>query len=98
SPASPIDEIIITPDAGLFHWLDLYSERGRYWPDYGSMMSMPASVELALNSWVRFDAPGDYSVRVKTNRVTCPEGRRPLVSNDVTFHIAPMSDAEEAAE
>src|SRR5215472_1870423 len=32
-PASPIDDIEISPDAGVFHWLDLYSSGGRYAPD-----------------------------------------------------------------
>ena len=32
-PASPVDEIVVTPDEGVFHWLDEYSGKHRYAPD-----------------------------------------------------------------
>ena len=107
-PASPIDDVIVSPNTGVFHWLDRYSEGFRYSPDYSALFPVsatPATVELALNQWVRFDAAGEYTLRIVTRRVS-PIGIAGFragspfqaVTNAVTFRIEPMSDTEEAAE
>src|SRR5262245_213672 len=106
-PASPVDEILLTPDDGVSHWLDEYSGGRRYAPDYMSTQKItttPAIVELTLNDLFRFDHPGKYTVQVKTSRVSRPE-RPPeyihvlnLTSNEVSFEVAAMSKAEEEQE
>jgi hypothetical protein len=106
-PASPVDEVILSTDAGVTRWLDDYSAEYRYAPDYMAMAELspePTRVELVLNDWVRFDRPGRYGVRVKTARVMRPDasgdwGRLgPLLTNEVVFEVAPMSAAEEERE
>src|SRR5215213_9135860 len=77
--ASPIDDVRLTPMAGVFRWLAEYSGRNRYYPDYAAMTALsakPVRVVLPINDWYRFDKPGKYSVRVVTNRVSHPP--RPL--------------------
>src|SRR5262245_4101544 len=106
-PASPVDEVIVTPDEGVSHWLDEYSGKRRYAPDYMSMQkrtTTPVIVELTLNDLYRFDRPGKYTAQVKTRRVSRPE--RPhdhgpvinLTSNEVSFEVVAMSEAEEEQE
>lgn len=106
-PASPVDQILVAPDSKVSHWLDEYSGSFRYAPDYMSLTglsSTPSRVELAINDWVRFDQPGRYTVRVKTNRVMRQRDNRssgapvPLTTNEVSFEVKPMSEAEEAQE
>ncbi len=70
-PAHPIDEVLLSPDAGVSRWLDEYSGKHRYSPDYSSaekITATPTTVELPLNDWFRFDRPGRYTVRVRTGR------------------------------
>jgi hypothetical protein len=106
-PASPIDDVIISTDAGVTHWLDEYSAGYRYSPDYMALeelSSSPKRVALVLNDWVRFDRPGRYAVRVKTARVMRSNGPHevgplpPLTTNEVAFEIVAMSAAEEESE
>ncbi|MEA2204417.1 MAG: hypothetical protein QOE77_1193 [Blastocatellia bacterium] len=106
-PASPIDDVILSPTSGAFNWLDQYSGRNRYAPDYmnmGKLSATPTIVKLPLNDWFRFDKPGRYAVRVKTNRVTrsdnpmSPGPALSLTTNEVRFEIKSMSEAEEEAE
>src|SRR5262245_1038596 len=106
-PASPVDELRVTPDEGVSHWLDEYSGKHRYAPDYAIMREItatPAIVQLTLNDWFRFDRPGKYSVQVKTRRVSRAENpRNPapvinLLTNEVSFEMAPMTESEEEQE
>lgn len=106
-PASPVDEILLTPDDGVFRWLDEYSGKHRYWPDYmsmGKITTTPAIVEFALNDWFRFDRPGKYTVQVKTSRVSRTEQPRDpvpliyLMTNEVSFEVVAMTTAEEEQE
>ena len=108
NPASPIDDVVITPDVGLFHWLDRYAETDRYAPDYSGLVDPTresVQVLIPLNQWVRFDTEGDYTVQIKTRRIRSRTGPRDLdgpaltiTTNAVSFHVDLMSDAEEAAE
>jgi hypothetical protein len=106
-PASPVDEILVAPDDGVFRWLDEYSGKDRYSPDYLMMRKItttPAVVGLTLNDLFRFDHPGKYTVQVKTRRVS--DAERPhdpvpiikLVTNEVIFEVVAMTETEEAQE
>jgi len=106
-PAHPVDEVLLSPDSGVSRWLDEYSGRHRYAPDYRSaekITATPTTVELPLNDWFRFDRPGRYTVRVRTGRVTRPEHPPafsppiPLTTNEVSFKVVPMSSVEEEQE
>jgi hypothetical protein len=106
-PAHPIDEILLSPDSGVSHWLEEYSGRHRYPPDHSStqkITTIPTTVELPLNDWFRFDRPGRYTVRVKTGRVSRaeqPHAYGPpiqLMTNEVSFRVVPLSKAEEEQE
>ena len=107
NPASPIDEVVVSPETGVFPWLDIYSAPDRYSPDYSSISTLSTkSVEvvLALNHWVRFDLPDEYSVRVTTKRVRTDgrpfySGRGPLLTTSVvSFRVERMSESDEEAE
>jgi hypothetical protein len=104
-PASPVDDVILSTDAGVTRWIDDYAYR--YSPDYMNVVELsqkPTTVELVLNDWVRFDRPGRYTVRVKTARVMRPSKRDdfgqlpPLTTNEAAFEIVSMSAADEARE
>jgi hypothetical protein len=105
---SPSDTLFISPDAGVFHWLDEYLGGGRSFRDYFTVQKLspaPTRVEVILNSIVRFERPGRYSVSLRTRRVTQRKelnDRAPravtLTSNEVSFDVQPMSEADEAKE
>lgn len=106
-PAHPIDEVLLSPDAGVSRWLDEYSGRHRYSPDYSSAQKItatPTTVELPLNDWFRFDRPGRYTLRVRTGRVSRPGQPHafsppiPLTTNEISFKVVPMSSVEEEQE
>jgi len=105
-PASPVDQILLSPTAGVYPWLDDYSRERRYAPDYETANELqpgrPLTIELPLNGLYRFDEPGRYTVRVTTARVSrasSPDPNSPgtLTSNEERFDIVPMDDAYEAA-
>ena len=106
-PASPIDELVLSPKTGVYSWLDDQARGNRYWPDYSAMSALQpgqsVKVKLPLNALYRFDEPGHYTVHVVSKRVSrgSIQARRPvsaLTSNDVSFDVVPMSDADEADE
>src|SRR5262245_16332282 len=107
TPASPEDEILVTPDDGVFRWLDEYSGKHGYATDIMTMQKItttPVVVALTLNDLFRFDRPGKYTVQVKTCRVSGAE--RPhdpvpiikLATNEVSFEVVAMTAAEEEQE
>lgn len=104
-PASPVDQITVTPSEGAFNWLADSSRGHTYSPDYGSSTKLepgiPQHIALLLNAVYRFDQPGNYTVRVSTNRVLNSDGllqgKTPLATNDLSFTITPMDQADEAA-
>ena len=106
-PAHPIDEVLLSQDAGVSRWLDEYSGGHRYSPDYsmlGKLTATPTTVELPLNDLFRFDQPGRYTVRVKTGRVSRPEQPHAfsppiqLTTSEVSFRVVPMSKQGEGQE
>jgi hypothetical protein len=105
-PASPVDQVLLSPGAGVYRLLDDYSRDGRYSPDYEALYELepgqPLTIKLSLNALYRFDEPGHYTVHVITSRVSKaespdPKSPGPLTSNDVSFDTVPMDDAHEAA-
>jgi hypothetical protein len=104
-PASPVDQITVTPTDGVFNWLADASRGHPYTPDYGTSTKLepgtPQHIALLLNAVYRFDQPGNYTARVSTTRVLNSDGllqgKTPLATNDVSFTITPMDEADEAA-
>jgi hypothetical protein len=102
-PASPIDEITVTPSIGVFDWLADSSRSYRYAPDYASTTELepghPMHIALPINAVYRFDQPGNYAVRLATMRVLSPgdfsRSKDPLITNDVTFTVTAMEQADE---
>jgi len=107
-PISPVDEIAITPETGVDHWLDEYSGGHRFQPDgipVTNLSATPVLLVLTLNDCLRIDGPGTYTVRITTHRVLPgPMGIAdlkpvpPLTTNAVSFRVTPMTDEEEQAE
>lgn len=81
---STSDMLTISPDQGITHWLDEFTDN-RYYPrDYFSsakLNSSPQRVPIVLNDTLRFDNPGRYTISVKTRRVSsrllATQGGRP---------------------
>ena len=100
-PVNP-EDLTITPDAGLFRWLDVASQPDSFYRDVTSPRSLstqPSEFVVPLNWWVRFDEAGDYTVRTSTRISTSLKTSGVKVaSNPVTFHVAPMAEADEVAE
>ena len=65
-PASPIDQLVVSPMKGVFPWLQDQDRGHPYSPDYAAIARIDPgksqTVELPLNAVYRFDAPGRYSV------------------------------------
>lgn len=106
-PPNAVDAVSLSPAADVYAWAEHYTGGGGYHPDYASIQQLsqkPVTVGLTLNDWFRFDAPGRYTVRVTTSRVSGPAaGTREgaslrLTTNEVSFEVTGMSEAEEAAE
>jgi hypothetical protein len=107
-PMSPLDEIAITPETGVNHWLDDYSGGHRFQSDGFGVTNLsvtPLPVVLVLNDCLRIDGPATYTVRITTHRVLPgPMGAAdlkpvpPLTTNAVSFTVTPMTDDEERAE
>ena len=102
------DILFVTPDTGVSHWLDEYLSGNRFLRDYFSVQKLspaPTRVEIILNSVVRFERSGKYSLKVRTTRVTPRKDmndRAPraitLTSNEVSFDVQLMSEEDEAKE
>ena len=101
------DLISLSPRHGATPWLDEYFGGHRYSRDVFALSNLsqtPTRVELFLNSSLRFDKPGKYTVDITTRRVSArssSNGSRPpiaLTTNSVKFEIEPMSEVDEAKE
>src|ERR1700733_3773346 len=77
SPGAPAsDKIFITPESGLFPWLQKVSPSGVEGSDslvLQPLSTTPVNIEIALNAWYRFDSPGAYTVHITTRRVQHPK-------------------------
>src|SRR6266853_2586102 len=98
------DAISISPDSGVTHWLEEFMGGRRGFRDVLSsvtLSSTPTRVPLLLNDTIRIDRPGRYSVKVTTRRVSLGSSTQPpapLITNEVSFEVQSMSDADEEKE
>src|SRR5580700_5806293 len=71
-PASPVDQLVVSPTRGVFEWLADQDDGHPYSPDYLTTVAIEPGksqiVDLPLNAVYRFDAGGHYSVHVVTRR------------------------------
>jgi hypothetical protein len=97
-PASPVDQLVVSPTRGVFEWLADQDDGHPYSPDYLTTVAIEPGksqiVDLPLNAVYRFDAGGHYSVHVVTRRI---QGSGPLTTNTVVFDVEPMTEKEEAS-
>jgi hypothetical protein len=102
-----LDDVILSPHSGVFDWAYEYRDGKRYYDDTSSpakLSAVPTDLEFPLNNFVRFDKPGRYSVSVKTERVSTGNfgeknySHLSLQTNQVSFEVKPMSEAEELEE
>lgn len=101
------DAISVSPDSGVYHWLDEF-RGGRHYArcviSLAKLSTNPTRLEILLNDSIRFDRPGKYSVQVTTHRVSLIslrlESHPPiaLTTNEVSFEVQPMSVADEERE
>jgi len=103
------DALQVSPDSGTYHWLeDIRANSGIGWGrdvvSFRQLSTTPTRVELLLNDSIRIDRPGKYSAKVTTRRVSAATSRLEigppitLTTNEVTFDVAEMTDADEAKE
>ncbi len=98
-----MDEVMVTPSAGVVEWKKQYMRGARYTSDAIGLHPLdkgPVQVAIPLNDFVRFESAGHYTVRIKTKRIWI-ERSKPMMAvttNDVSFDIRMMSASEEAAE
>jgi hypothetical protein len=96
-PGSPIDEVIFSPMTGVFPWVEDAARGKGYGPGAAAVLDLtqnaPVTIPVPLNAAYRFDRPGHYILHVVTSRVL----GFTLTSNDVSFDIEMMTDAEDAA-
>ncbi len=63
---------------------------GWSWPPF--LSSNPVQGAVDLNEWIRFDQPGDYTIRVTSRRVCRTDGAgAELLSKEIKLHIAPAT-------
>jgi hypothetical protein len=98
-PASPVDQMFVSPMDNVFPWLADRDGGHPYAPDYAALVRLEQdklqTIELPLNTVYRFDAGGHFSVYVVTRRV---QALGPLTTNTVDFDVQPMTEAEEASQ
>ena len=100
------DKIAVSPATGITHWYAEYMDNYVYGRDYFGLEKLtnaPRRLEIALNDSLRFDTPGRYTVSITTSRVKKASQdplRDPLTftTNEVSFEVQAMSDADEAKE
>jgi hypothetical protein len=106
--ANPIsDAISISPEAGVNYWLNEYPGGGRGFRDHftiAKLTTTPLRIPIQLNDSIRIDRPGRYSVKVTTGRVRpqsdghTHEPALKLTTNEVSFEVQSMSEADEEKE
>jgi hypothetical protein len=105
-----VDALQVSPDSGTYHWLEeIRSNSNLMWGrdvvSFQRLSTIPVRVELVLNDTIRIDRPGKYSARITTRRVRVAAASRSdfppaiaLITNEVTFEVEEMTDADEAKE
>lgn len=108
------DAISVSPESGVFRWLEEMQRGARYPRDVFSSQKLsttPTRVELTVNDTVRFDQPGKYKISVTTGRVAAgpalntvesldapPKPPLELTTNEVSVEVRAMSEEEEEKE
>jgi hypothetical protein len=95
------DLINISPDIGVFHWLEDFNRNARHGRDVSmsqTLTSTPTRVPIVLNDSLRFDRPGTYTVSVTTRRLLTESPRQALTTNEVSFNVRAMTESDEASE
>jgi hypothetical protein len=99
------DELTVTPDGGVYHWRrEIFGGGYRDYSSVAKLSAEPVKIQFELNDSIRFDRPGKYSVRFITHRARPTSSGRdflpsiPLRTNEVSFDVQAMSDAEEEQE
>ncbi len=91
------EDFTVSPASGSIDPLREYFD-GRFpttghgwsWPTFTA--DKPVTVSVDLNQWVRFEAPGDYSVRITSHRIAPLSGSSPLeISSVLQLHIVAAS-------
>jgi hypothetical protein len=103
---SSTDELSVTPDEGsVSHWRrEAFGEYPRDYFSTAKLSAQPIKIQVELNDSIRFDRPGRYTVRYTTHRARPTSSSRdylpsiPLTTNEVSFDVQAMSDAEEEQE
>jgi hypothetical protein len=99
------DRFNVTPATGWADPLATYLSgglmSGHGWGPQPFLAAKPVVLKDDLNQWVRFDAPGDYTLKVVSYRVILssnkPGDQYPLESNTIALRIVPATPEWEAA-
>src|SRR5580765_3486056 len=99
---SNADELTVTPEAYVSHWRrEAFGGGYRDYSSIAKLSTAPVRIQFELNDSIRFDRPGKYSVRFTTRRARPSSSGHdylppiPVTTNEVSFDVQAMSDAEE---
>src|SRR5206468_3757086 len=90
------DSISISPDSGVYHWLEEINGNrlgGRDVVSFMPLSTAPTRVELLVNDSLRIDRAGRYSIKVTTRRVSNISSRHEfspaivMTTNEVSFDV-----------
>lgn len=101
------EHFVVTPGDGATDPLGSYFNSGMIFmggglTNFSFLKQKPWNIQLNLNEWVRFTKPGEYKLKVFSERVqaidaTSPYGTRPLTakSNEIALKILPVDHTWE---
>ena len=84
---------IVSPATGWSDPLEMYFKQDLIWTGHGwrwppLKSSTPVIASVDLNGWIRFDQPGDYTIRVTSSCIREVQGtERYSLSNTITLRI-----------
>jgi hypothetical protein len=86
---------VISPAAGWSDPLEMYFKQDLIWTGHGwswplLKKSKPVEASVDLNEWIRFDQPGNYTVKMTSNCVCHGKGSFPL-TNTINLTIIPAT-------
>jgi hypothetical protein len=88
---------VVSPAAGWSDPLEMYFKQDLIWTGHGwswppLKKSKPVEASLDLNEWIRFDRPGDYTVKVRSSCVCKSHGSSGfLLAGTINLHIVPAT-------
>ena len=100
------DAVTLNSETGVAHWRsDAFGGGYRDYSSVERLSNTPAKIPFVLNDCLRFDQPGRYTIKFTTQRVRPVSAKPtewlpaiPLTTNEVSFEIVPMTDAQEQQE